>query len=127
MADQTSSNQAVEQEKPAGFVLDLTEISYDAKPEEFKGATFWVRPYPNSEANMKFEEGGVRLEGAERWKCFNHSLTKWENLVAADGTPITFSTKTKKLIFDHNLGGIPGFVLEKAQAHNQALKAQEKN
>lgn len=123
MTDQTN----IEQEKPAGFVLDLTDISYDAKTYDFKNATLWIRPYPNSKANMKFEEGGVRLEGAERWKCFDHSLTKWENIMDANGKEIPFTQKTKRLVFDHNLGGIPGFVLEKAQAHNQALKAQEKN
>lgn len=113
--------------------LNFTDITYDAKPHEFNGATLYIRPYPESMKTVAIRGGSVIISGEERWKVFDYSLEKAENITDADGKTVHLADdvrvgkKTvtlKRAIYDFNLDGIAAFVAQQSGII-EAEKAEE--
>src|SRR5512139_1984922 len=107
--------------------LDVTGLSYEARWYPFKGARLHIRPYPASEADIAFREGGIVLTGKQMWAKFNYSLVGWDGIEGADGKPLPCTEETKRMVFDFDLAGIPVFVLNTVRSWEEAKEAEEKN
>jgi len=116
--------------------IDFTDISYDSRPYEYRGATLYIRPYPESLKNVSIHDGRVVIAGEERWRAFDYSLERAEKLVDANGQAASLAddvrvgSKTmplKRVIFDFNLNEIPVFVARTSGLTEAKKQDEEKN
>lgn len=117
-----------------GFVLDITDISYDAKPFEYSSngtgtsCTLGVRPWPDSMTEAMLQRDGILVRADENCKKFIYCLKYWKDVFDANGAGIRCTDEIKKKIFDFKVDpGMIAFVLEKAAEIKQRKKDEEKN
>ena len=108
--------------------LDMDLLTMEARPFEYKGAKFFIRPFPQSMADSVFSPGvGIVQTGEQRLKMFMHCLTGWEGIVDAEGKDVPCTPENKKRVFDMDVENIPAFVLVKSREFYERKEELEKN
>lgn len=108
--------------------LNITDLSYDSKEYEYKGAKLWIRPYPFSMSDTVIRADALVITGEKQFEVFDYCLPKWDNVVGSDGKPIPCNTEVKKKIYDFRVDpDMIQFVVEKSGAFKRRKEEEEKN
>jgi hypothetical protein len=96
--------------------IELSDYSYGGtwvESEKYPGVRFLIRPQPQSLKVLNLRSGGLIVSGEESFKRLDYCWTKVEGLdLTISGEEATLNSQTKKAIFDFDIAGIPGFLLE---------------
>jgi len=93
------------------MILNISKETYKSKWVDFEDCELKLRPYPTGRNDIVFSSGReLTVTGKQRKKIYMYSLMGWKGLNDGSGKEIPYTNDVKELIFDHNLGGIAGFV-----------------
>ena len=118
--------------------LDITKQSYKSKwydmekdeevdaPGE-KGAFLKIKPRILSKSNVVIRDGDIILTGKDQCQYFKEDLEDWRGIVGSDDQPLPCNNEVKQMVYDFQMGGLPGYVAKKSWGAVKAKEDQEKN
>lgn len=117
--------------------INLSKYSYQGKWFPFKdGSELLIRPFPQSLKNVNWGRTGMVLSGDDSLKMFDYCLQGWKAVdekgnprvfITLNNEPVECNAEAKKIVFDFDVEGISGFVMEKIREFDAAAGASSGN
>jgi len=108
--------------------ISISKVSTEPRWFPYQGARLKIRPILLSKTNTVLTpEGNIMLPGEELCSRFKEALMAWETVTDDDGKELPCTDEVKQIVFDHQMGGIPNFVLGKAFGDAAIKEEEEKN
>ncbi len=108
--------------------ISISKETYEPRWKEFKGAKFLLKPFPMGRNDLILSTANsMSVTGQQRKNMFMETVKEWKDLVDDNEAAIPFSEEIKELIFDHNVGGIAGFVYEFNSEFSATLRNESEN
>ena len=108
--------------------INISKETYEERWVEYDGCEILLKPYPVGLNDLKISaDQSMIITGDQRKKIFMDSVKGWRGLVDDNDDEIPYSKKIKELIFDHNLGGLAGFVYQFNSTFEASLRSEMTN
>jgi hypothetical protein len=93
--------------------LNISKETYEPKWVKFDDCELLIEPYPMGLNDLVISpDQKMTIPGAQRKEMFMYSLKDWKGIEDANGLDLKCTKEAKETVFNHNLGGIAGFVYQ---------------
>lgn len=93
--------------------LSISKETYEPRWVEYDDCELLIEPYPVGLNDLIISSNNsMTIPGVQRKEMFMYSVKDWKGIDDVNGAPLKCTKETKEVIFDHNLGGIAGFVYQ---------------
>lgn len=108
--------------------IDISKKTYEAKWVEYNDCELLLEPYPVGLNDLVVsQDQKMTIPGPQRKEIFMDSVKDFKGIADANGVDIKCTEATKELIFNHNLGGIAGFVYQYNSIFEAKMRVELEN